>query len=382
MKRVVNAALTYAESWLRRPTPIGNPVILDIVLTKACNLRCSFCISYGSPGDAHWLDYGLYERIAADLFPKAWDVQFCSGGEPFLYPHLREALRLAHEHGCKTTVTTNAMLIDDRVANWLVEDQTLDRMWVSFDGATKETLERLRVGARFDKIVGNVRNLVAKRRAAGVRFPLVDMRFVMMRSNVAELPRFLELAAELGVRHVEGRYLNVANDMDLDESLFRHRDLAAEQFALARAAARQTGVSLSLPPLPGEDRGGHRCIKPWEMCQVDVDGSIRFCYKAWRQRLGHFDDGFAAIWRGAHYRRLRETIDSEAPYFPYCQNCVMRVGIDHEFAHDQTSHADDYVIPGLESWQTDFNARDVENRNSFAERKETVRKGRTRGDRS
>ncbi|HRJ68113.1 MAG TPA: radical SAM protein [Beijerinckiaceae bacterium] len=373
MKQAVNAALSYAEGWLRRPTPIADPVILDIVLTKACNLRCSFCISYASLAQTHWLDYGLYQRIAAELFPTAWDVQFCSGGEPFLYPQIREALQLARHHGCKTGVTTNAMLIDDRVATWLVEDQTLDRMWVSFDGGTKETLERLRLGARFDKIIANVRNLVAKRRAAGARFPMVDMRFVMMRSNVAELARLIELAADLGVRRVEGRYLNVANDMDRDESLFHHRGLAAEEFARARAVAEAQGVRLSLPPLPGEDRGRHRCIKPWEMCQIDVDGSIRFCYKSWRQRLGNFDDGFSNIWRGEHYQRLRATMDSTAPYFPYCRTCAMRIGIDNESAHDQSSHAEDYVIPGLEHWQTDFNARAEENRDSFAERKDRLR---------
>lgn len=373
MKGLLNSALNYAESWLQRPRPLSNPVILDIVLTKACNLRCSFCISYSSLGDAHWLDYGLYQSIAAELFPTAWDVQFCSGGEPFLYPRLREALQLAHDHRCKTTITTNAMLIDEQTARWLVKDQTLNRMWVSFDGATKQTLERLRVGARFEKIVGNVRRLIELRNSAGKRFPKVSMRFVMMRSNMAELPRLVELAAELGVEHVEGRYLNVANDMDLNESLFRHRDLAAEQFALTRAAAHRHGVSLSLPPLPGQDGGGHRCIKPWEMCQIDIDGSIRHCYKSWRQRLGSFQNGFAEVWRSAQYQRLRATLHSDSPYFPYCRHCVMRVGVDHEFAHAQSSHAEEYVIPGLEALQTEFNDRSEENRKAFAERKERLR---------
>ena len=91
MKALANVALTYTESWLRLSRPVSLPVILDIALTKACNLRCTFCISYGSLSGNHWLDYGLYERIAAELFPTAWDVQFCSGGEPFLYPKIRAA---------------------------------------------------------------------------------------------------------------------------------------------------------------------------------------------------------------------------------------------------------------------------------------------------
>ncbi|MCC2111267.1 MAG: radical SAM protein [Hyphomicrobiales bacterium] len=373
MKALLNTALNYTESWLRRPEPASLPVILDIVLTKACNLRCTFCISYTSSETSYWLDYGLYERIAAELFPTAWDVQFCSGGEPFLYPRLRDALRLAAKHGCKTTVTTNGMLTDAKTADWIIEDQSLHKIWLSFDGGTKPTLERLRRGANFDKIIGNMRALIDKRRARGRKWPKVAMRFVMMRSNVEELPGLIALAAETGVSFVEGRYLNVANEIDMDESLFRHPELAERVFGAAREAARKHGIGLSLPPLPGRDRDGHRCIKPWEMCQIDIDGSIRFCYKSWRQRLGRFDDGFKAIWSGPHYRRLRATMDTDEPYFPYCRHCVMRRGIDHEFAHDQRIHADDYVIPGLEDLQTAFNERVDENKKAFADRKERKR---------
>ncbi len=378
MRALPNAALNYAESWMRRPTPVSNPVILDIILTKACNLRCSFCISYESLTDKHWLDFGLYQRIAAELFPSAWDVQFCSGGEPFVYPHIREALKLAIDYGCHTTVTTNGMLLNPNVAEWLVKDQSLRKMWVSFDGATKPTLERLRRGANYDRIVSNVRELVRLRRASNKNWPKVAMRFVMMKSNARELPELIRLAGELGVSHVEGRYLNVSNDMDFDESLFSHPELAAEAFALAREAARMHRVSLSLPPLPSEGIKPGRCIKPWEMCQIDVDGSIRFCYKSWRQRLGYFDEGFDKVWRGEAYRKLRATIDSDQTYFPYCRFCSMRNGVNHESAHDQRLHADAYVIPGLEELQIDFNDRNQENRKAFAERKQQVRRDGSR----
>jgi radical SAM protein with 4Fe4S-binding SPASM domain len=368
-----NTALNYTESWLRRSQPASYPVVLDIILTKACNLRCTFCISYDSLAHQYWLDYGLYQRIAQKLFPYSWDVQFCSGGEPFFYPQIREALALAAGYGCKTTVTTNGMLIDEKVADWLVADQSLHKIWLSFDAATKPTLERIRRGANFEKITSNVRELTRLRRARGRKWPKVAIRFVMMKSNAHELPALIEMARDIGAYHVEGRYLNVANDIDFDESLFGHPALAAEVFEKSMHAAKRCRIGLSLPPLPGDDRGGGRCIKPWEMCQIDVDGSVRFCYKSWRQRLGKFDEGFDLIWRGEHYRKLRATIDAKETYFPYCKHCSMRNGVNHECAHDQRLHADAYVIPGLEELQTAFNERDRENRMAFADRKRRVK---------
>lgn len=374
IRALSNTALNYAESWLRRSRPASYPVVLDVVLTKACNLRCSFCISYESLSHQYWLDFELYQRVARQLFPYAWDVQFCSGGEPFFYPHIREALRVAAQYGCKTTVTTNGMLIDGRVAEWLVEDQSLHKIWLSFDGATKPTLERIRRGANYDKILTNTRELIRLRRAHDRKWPRIAIRFVMMKSNAPELPALIEMASDIGVHHVEGCYLSAANDMDFDESLFNHPELAADVFDRSRRVAKQHRIGLSLPPLPGSDRGGARCIKPWEMCQIDIDGSLRFCYKSWRQRLGNFDEGFDRVWQGENYQRLRATIDEEETYFPYCKHCSMRNGVNHACAHDQRLHADAYVIPGLESLQTAFNDRDRENRMAFADRGRRIKK--------
>ena len=56
--------------------PIALPWKLEIVLTKACNLRCTFCVSYDSVRGDRWMDFSLYERIARKLFPSAPDGHF------------------------------------------------------------------------------------------------------------------------------------------------------------------------------------------------------------------------------------------------------------------------------------------------------------------
>ena len=107
-----NAALNYGEALLRIVQPLSMPVSLDVVLTKACNLRCVFCVSYSSVTGERWMPFELYARIAARLFPTAHNVNFCSGGEPFLYPRIRDALALARRHRTKTVVVSNGMAIN------------------------------------------------------------------------------------------------------------------------------------------------------------------------------------------------------------------------------------------------------------------------------
>ncbi len=368
-----NAACGTAEGLLRVAAPRALPASLDIILTKACNLRCIFCISYAPLADRHWMDIGLYRNIARQLFPTALGVYFCSGGEPLLYPHVREALQLCRTHRTRATMTSNGMLLDRNVADWMVADQSLTELCISFDGATKSTLERIRRGARYETILDNLHYLSDCKQRQHSPYPWLWFRFAIMRSNAHELPDMFRLCREYGLSKVEVKYLNVANEMDADESLLNHPQLAQEVFAAAQAKAREYGIALALPPLPAHRHVPHRCLRPWQFCQIDTDGSVRICYYCWRQRLGFVDDDFTAVWRNDHYQKIRRSIDSDAPYYPFCKFCPVRRGPGDPSAYDQNQHQDAYCIPGLESLQSHFNRRSEENVASLREIKTTNR---------
>lgn len=367
LKAYFNAALNYCEGMLRAPSLKSYPVNLDIVLTKACNLRCTFCVSYESLSGERWMSFDLYERIAKTLFPTAHGIFICSGGEPFLYPQLRDALRLARHYGTRTTMTSNGMLLDEEAAQWLVEDQSLHELCISFDGSRKATLERIRRGANYDTILKNIEYLATLKEKRKAVHPKLWFRFVVMKSNAHELPEMFAICRKHGLYKVVVKYLNVTNDIDFGESLYNHPQLAAEVFAEARRRAKELGVQAVLPPLPGRDKPSRRCLNPWQFVQIDTDGFLRFCYNSWRQRIGNYHDGFDSIWCGNDYRRIRRTVDSDTPYYPYCKYCVVRNGFNSESAHYQKLHPDAYLIPGLEHWQIPFNERVEENVASFRE---------------
>lgn len=372
LKAYANAAINYCEALLRIPKPRTLPVSIDIVLTKACNLRCIFCISYGSLKNDRWMSFDLYERIARKLFPSALGLFICSGGEPFLYPRLRDALKLARQYRTMTTITSNGMLLNRKNAQWLVEDQSLHELCISFDGASKDTLERIRRGANFDTILENISYLTNLKTKAGVIYPRLWLRYVVMKSNATELPDVFQLCATHGLYKVDVKYLTVSNDLDFDESLHSHPELAREVFSEARRQARDHRVGVQLPALPGSSDRGRKCLDPWQFLQIDTDGSLRFCYQGWRQRLGFFDEDFESIWRGEHYQRIRRTIDSDKPYFPHCSDCSVRLGVNSESSHNQKIDPGTFLIPGLEQWQIAFNKREEENALSFRELKSGV----------
>jgi MoaA/NifB/PqqE/SkfB family radical SAM enzyme len=186
-----------------------------------------------------------------------------------------------------------------------------------------------------------------------------------MKSNAEELPDMVGLCSRYHLERLDVSYLNVAEGMDFGESLFNHPELAEKVFSKARRRAGELGVELRLPPLVGKDSAKRRCLHPWQFCQIDTDGSIRFCYKAWRQRIGFFHEGFRSVWQGDRYAKLRRTLLSDAPFFPYCRHCSVLRGFNHESSHNQTLHRDAYTIPELMDLQVPFNRRPEESLRAF-----------------
>src|SRR5919204_12996 len=76
-RQAVNTALNEAEFRLQRPTVRSMPQNVDIVLTKACNLACTFCVDYETPG-AKRISLENFARVARQLFPTARLVSICS----------------------------------------------------------------------------------------------------------------------------------------------------------------------------------------------------------------------------------------------------------------------------------------------------------------
>lgn len=373
LPRVFNLAENLVERNLNVCRPRSYPLFLDVILTKACNLNCTFCIS-STVEEQRWLDYGLYERIAQKLFPYALSISFCSGGEPLLYPNVRDALRLADRYRLKTRMVSNGMLLSDEICRWMTDDQILRNYYLSFDGSTKTTLERIRRGAKFEQIIENVTNLTRHKRNAGKIFPRLGLRYSVMKDNAEELPGICELAKAMGMETVDVSYVAFTNDMQPDNSLFWQQDYAAEIFRETAARAVQYGITVNLPTLPRDDGHLRRCRDPWEFVQIDTDGSIRFCYRAWIQTVGSFDGGFDAIWRGEQYTQIRNTLHADSPYFPYCAYCSKRYGTNNEAAHNQSLHSDAYKFDANSSTLR-FNKRSEENRAS----KMSENKGETKG---
>ncbi|MBB4964435.1 radical SAM/SPASM domain-containing protein [Saccharothrix violaceirubra] len=157
--------------------------------TRLCNLRCLHCYSSSGPDVAESIPIGVLDQVVHDAAALGYDVLNVSGGEPFLYPELPALLRAARDAGMGTTVTTNAVALNQRRIGLI--RGLVDLVAVSLDG-DQPTHDRIRdrIGS-FDKALAGIRRLTE----AGVPVGVVT---TLTQGNATQLGDVAEAASASG----------------------------------------------------------------------------------------------------------------------------------------------------------------------------------------
>lgn len=114
-----------------------------------CNIACTHCFNNSGP-NVRTFEFLSLETVreAIESATRAGVKEiFFTGGEPFLHPGLPDMLSLSLKHA-PTTVLTNGMLINDRIADRLAKIEQAARysleFRVSLDGYTEEMNDAIR----------------------------------------------------------------------------------------------------------------------------------------------------------------------------------------------------------------------------------------------
>ncbi len=337
LKQAANKALSRVESSCRRAKLVSKPLVVDLVVTKACNLACTFCKDYEHPG-AKKVDREQFERVARELFPTARWLNICSGGEPYLHLGLEDLLRLAKSYKVKRWVLSNAMLLKEERMRAILEEGLIDSHGFSVDGIKAKTVETIRVNAVLETLLEKINMVLRLRQTVGGGRPEVVIRYALMRRNVEELPEAVQYWGERGVDRIDTGYLSLANGIDKQESLWFHQDLLRRVLDEARTvAARYPKLMLRTPNLIEDEKvkltQPSPCKAPWEFVMIDTSGQVLPCYRAFEAlSMGNLYTGdtrsFAEIWNSSTYQKLRLTVndDSQPKHYGYCSTCEMRYG--------------------------------------------------------
>jgi MoaA/NifB/PqqE/SkfB family radical SAM enzyme len=173
--------------------------LVTFYLTERCNSRCVTC-DYWRHGRR---DASLesVRRVLPDLERLRTRVALLSGGEPLLHRDWQEIAGALRDAGIQVWLLTAGLAL----AKFAAPVASLcHSVTVSLDGTNAATYQEIRGLDAFDKVCEGIRAVVARGTA-------VSLRVTLQRANYRELPAFVALARELGVRQLSFLAVDVGN---------------------------------------------------------------------------------------------------------------------------------------------------------------------------
>ena len=114
-----------------------HPVLATLVVTRRCNLTCTYCNEYDQGSDPVPLD-ALISRVDK-LASMGTSIITLSGGEPLLHPELEQVVAYIRRRGIMATVITNGYLLTNERINKLNE-AGLDYLQISIDNVKPDAV--------------------------------------------------------------------------------------------------------------------------------------------------------------------------------------------------------------------------------------------------
>ncbi len=316
------------------------PRSVDIEITNGCNLRCTYCSHFTSPGDVGKdLPLDEWRRFFAELKRAAVMNVTLSGGEPFYRKDLRDIIASIVENRMRFSILTNGTLIDPEIASFLAATGRCDSVQVSIDGATQATHDSFRGKGNFVRALNGIRTLQ--------QFDVpVAVRVTIHRKNVHELDQIAHLLLEemglssfstnaasymgLSRINVAETQLTVAERSLAMETLVRLAEeypnrISATAGPLAEATTWAEMKEASREGRPPTQGGGFLtgCGGPFQNIAVRADGAYVPCSQLGQMVLGRINqDDLCDIWQNHKVLwefRNRRLIPLSS--FDFCKGC-------------------------------------------------------------
>ena len=257
------------------------PLIVDVELTNNCNLSCKMCSRANMCRKKGFMDRDTFEKLVDECKKYGIPMRFIGWGEPFLHPEIISYLKYAKP--LLLHITNNGQIIREDQMEELV-DMRLDSIIFSFQGATKEGYESMRVGASYDKTVENINKLIDIR--GNKDKPFIHISSTMTDETEAEKKAFIS------------KWKKIVDSVDIGITNL-HNENRIPQYK--------------------------PCSEVWHKLTVKWDGSVSAC-------CGDYDDTLLVgdlttstlkeIWKGEELKAVRTLLTSgRFRNLTLCKNC-------------------------------------------------------------
>jgi radical SAM protein with 4Fe4S-binding SPASM domain len=165
------------------------PVEYIVETTAKCNLYCPMCPRETHKQPKEDMADQIFETLVRESGRTAEHMMLIGLGEPFMDRKIFDRIEYCERHNISTLLSTNGTFLDEKTADRLLRTP-LEHITLSFDGATKESFEFYRKGAKFEKVRDNFVNFARMKHERRAKVQVV-VQMVRMERNANEVEDFI-----------------------------------------------------------------------------------------------------------------------------------------------------------------------------------------------
>jgi len=333
------------KSFNERKTVLDNyPLSLYLEPTRSCNLRCIMCRP--EPVRSPDLSLETFNKLIPYL-PYCKVFTLNGAGESLINPDFLKILKSVKDYSNTTSVigfNTNAILLDEKKIEFIVSIG-INHISISIDSPNKDTYEKIRRGASFDRLVRNLDQILRIKKLYDTEKPYLVFHMVVMECNAHEISEYINFANEYNVKDVMLSNVEAFSRQGVVvdiEPLCKHgqylsyylqaKQLACEHGIKLHGTATESFESLlcsnnsSRKDIKRKEGFGILCPEPFQAVYVSAEGNISPCNLLADAGvvMGNINEqSLKNIWNNSMYINLRESL-LEGRLHPMCEYCIQR----------------------------------------------------------
>lgn len=337
LKRLTEKSYNAVKTGYRHGLPEG--IFIDI--SSYCNLSCKMCPYLKVHENPANMTLDIFKRLLP-LIKHIPSVCFVGAGEPTINRNLTPFMKLARKTNpeLKIDLTTNGTLLTKSLCSEFIE-LGLNRVVFSIDGANAETVESIRLGVKFSKLIENISMLSRLKKEKKSAFPIIGVNHMVGYGNYVYLTDFVQLAADLGIDEINLLEIQPATYEDFKDNFLNSMIKDGGRILKdGLKLSKQNGIKLNLPVI--HDNVCHQPYVPhvseegevFPCCYYDHDRQL---YSEGKElhiptlSFGNINEtSFKTIWNSRGYKELRTSCDT-GNFNKFCDACYKsRIGTAHK----------------------------------------------------
>lgn len=284
------------------------PLYMVLEPSSRCNLSCKMCWRslYKTNRVESDMPYDNLTRVIDKIGDYLIFVVLWNYGEPLLNPNLDRMIEYCSKKGIITVLSTNGNLLSKERSLGLFS-AGLKYLIVCVDAVTDDIYQKYRGAVKLSEIKNNIVQACKLRKENKLKFPVIELQFIVMRENEHQVDDFLLMAYSWGVDRASlKKFSALLGSGPLDEFMPLNNNYLLDCYKK-----------------PGSIRKGF-CFVPWQSLVINSDGWVLPCCSDYfcTEKMGNIlEEDISQIWNNSRCIKFRRQIKHDINSIDICRDC-------------------------------------------------------------